>query len=648
MDQVLVWFLKVLSAFLQALPLEAALGLGRTVGTFLSYVNPRRKTAYVNLKAALGTRFNAQERKAIVRKHFCHLGQTAVEVLRFPKMGQDYLEHYVQVEHRERYEQTVQKNQGTVLITPHFGNWELSQILSGIVGRPLYVLAREQKHSRLDDFLNELRASHGSISIHKGGGVRDLIRELRKGGMVGVLGDLSGGRTGNIVRFFGRKTTAPQGIFEIAKRTGSIILPCFIVRLQGPRHQVFIEKPFVLADTGNEAKDLHESVQNYYRILETWISKYPDQWFWVYKRWKHCFTKRILILRDDRAGHTSQSEAIMKEFKQLQTSLPPDYEFEFRSVDIQFKSNWRRKLFFVSAFFALPFIQGQLNFLNFFLKPDCTATLRDLHADIIISAGSGLAPLNLLLKRENLAKSIVVMKPSFPYAARFFDLLIVPVHDVFPKQASRVVRTFVTPSRVDEDLLRISRDRLKAIAPLSSNGKRRVSIFIGGNTKSYQHKPEDFRKWLSVLKECAEDGKWELLVTTSRRTEPEISAMIKEELAQHPATKLLIIANESNIENAAYGMLALCETAFVTEDSISMVSDAVSAGKSVLVMQLGNGKLPKKHIRFHQALEASALIQRADATNFRAKLKALNGAQKKDSISEQQSHLIQESLRKLL
>ncbi|OGW87273.1 MAG: hypothetical protein A3C35_07665 [Omnitrophica bacterium RIFCSPHIGHO2_02_FULL_46_11] len=648
MDQMLVWYLKRLSAFLQALPLEWALGLGRCVGIFLSCIHPRREIAYVNLKAAFGSRYSARERKAIVRKHFCHLGQTAVEVLRFPKMDLNYFERYIQVEHRERYEQIVQKNQGTILITPHFGNWELSQILSAIVGKSLYVLAREQKHTKLDDFLNELRSSHGSVAIHKGGGVRDLIRELRKGGLVGVLGDLSGGRTGNIVRFFGRKTTAPQGIFEIGLRTHSTILPCFLVRLKGPHHQVFVEEPFALAQSGNEAKDIHDSVQNYYRLLETWIERYPDQWFWIYKRWKHCFTKRIVMLHDDRAGHTHQSEAIMKEFEGLKESLPHDYELELRSVPVQFRSDWHRKLFFVFAFFARPFIQGRLGCLNFFLEPNCAVTLRDLHADIIISAGSGLAPLNLLLKRENLAKSVVMMKPSFPYLARFFDLLVVPLHDAFPRHTNRTIRTLVTPSRVDEDLLQASRDQLSSNASLHSNGAGRVSVFIGGKTRSYQLNPDVFRKWLSTLKACAAEKKWELLVTTSRRTAPEISAIIKEELAGHPATKLLIIANESNIENAAYGMLALSELALITEDSISMVSDAVSAGKNVLVMQLGNGKLPKKHARFHQALEANALIQRADAANFLTQLAAFNGTRKKDTVLEQQSRLIQEALRKLL
>ncbi len=646
-DWFAVGFIRILSAFLQTLPLEAALALGRAVSAIFSRTSYRRKVAYVNLKAAFGNRFSAKEREEIVRKHFSNLAQTVVEVLRFPKMNQQYFERYISPENRERYEQTIRENRGTMLITPHFGNWELSQVLSALVGKPMHVLARQQKHSKVDDFLNELRTTHGSVAIHKGGAIRDLIRILRKGGMVGVLGDLSGGRTGNIVRFFGRKTTAPAGVFEIAKRTNSNILPCFMVRVEGPHHRIFIENPFPLVSTGNEEGDIQQTVQNYYHLLEQWITKYPEQWFWSYKRWKHCFTKRILVLRDERAGHTNQAEAIAREFEKLKEPLPNAYEFELHSIDVKFKSDWHRKLFFLSAFFIHPFVQGRLGFLDFFLEAGCANTLCETHADIIISAGSSLAPLNLLLKEENLAKSIVVMKPSFPYGASFFDLLIVPIHDVLAKRHSHAVRTFVTPSRTDEALLRTSAEKLKNTVPLSSNGAKRISVFIGGSTKSYQFQLQEFRKWLVSLKTWAEESRSELLVTTSRRTDPEISVVVKEELAQHPATKLLVIANESNLENVTYGMLALSEVALVTEDSLSMISEAVSIGKSVLVIQVGNGKLPKKHSRFHQALESNALVTMANATNFRTKIATFNGS-KQDNIVHRQSQLIQEAIRKLL
>jgi len=645
-DSIIVILTRLLSAFLQAIPHASALWIGRSVGWIFSKIHNRRRIAYVNLKAAFGSQFSASKRKQIVEKHFVNLAQNIVEVLRFPKLTPSFLNEYVSVVGRERYEALAHQNQGTLLITPHFGNWELSQILSALVGKPLHVLARQQKHSRIDDFLNELRSSHGSTAIHKGGAVRDLIRLLREGGMVGVLGDLSGGQEGTRIQFFGRKTTAPSGIFEIADRTNAVILPCFMIRLNGPYHQIFIDDIFHLAKRADGTLDISQSVQNYYDLLEDWIRRYPEQWFWMYKRWKHCFTKQILILKDEKAGHTNQSEAIENEFKHLEKSLP-EYEFKFKTVEVQFKSPKHRKLFYLFAFFFRPFAQGRLSWLNYFLKPESAQALEHQFADIIISTGASLAPLNLLLKGENLAKSIAVMKPSFPYLANWFDLLILPMHDQIRVQSNRVVRTLVTPNKVNEVSLEQSAKKLSHQIPPKSNSRKRLSVFIGGKSKSYDFDFLQFEKWAYELKTCVENLNYELLITTSRRTETPISDILKKEFSGHPLTKLLVIANESNIDQVAYGMLATSDIALVTEDSVSMISEAVTAGKQVLVLKLGNGKLSKKHGRFHDLLEKNHLIHLADETNLQLKLTSLNGTSAKEIIRKQ-SIQIQEAIRKLL
>lgn len=647
-DSVVVFLIRQLSLILQALPHRIALAIGRFFGLLFSKIHYRRRIAYANLKAAFGDKFSARERKKIVARHFLNLAQNVVEVLRFPKLSLHYFSKYISVTGREHYEALARKNQGTLLIMPHFGNWELSQILSALVGKPLHVLARQQKHSPIDDFLNELRSSHGSTTIYKGGALRELIRVLRQGGMVGVLGDLSGGREGTKVQFFGRKTTAPFGIFEIAERTNAAVLPCFMIRLDGgPHHQVFVEEIFPLAKTKDGNTDIPGSVQNYYHLLEKWIRKYPDQWFWMYKRWKHCFTKKVLILKDECAGHANQSESIERELKQLNQRLDGNYDFEFKSVHVQFKSMLHKKLFYVLAFFFLPFAQGRLRFLRFFLTPDCAQTLEHQFADIIISAGSSLVPLNLLLKKENLAKSVVIMKPSFPYSPEWFDLSILPMHDQLKKASNSIVRTLIALNKVEEGLLETAAKKFSGQILPKTTGRKRISIFIGGPSKSYDFNRDEFQKWIRELKICVEKQNYELLITTSRRTSHGISEIVKNEFSKHPMTKLLVIANEANIEGVTYGMLAHSDIAMITEDSVSMISEAVSAGKQVLVLQIGNGKLPKKHNHFHELLEENKLIHLANASNFYSKLTSANGTTARE-VMKNQSMQIQEALRKLL
>jgi hypothetical protein len=157
-----------------------------------------------------------------------------------------------------------------------------------------------------------------------------------------------------------------------------------------------------------------------------------------------------------------------------------------------------------------------------------------------------------------------------------------------PDLGSDFAWTEHTLNLVDEMLLDRSSQELSkrcsfppaADPPTGENfqSPKRISVFIGGTSKAYQFDCSHFEKWLRELKAFAEEFSYELLITTSRRTEPRISELVKREFTNHPSCKLLVIANESNIENVTYGMLALSDIAIVTEDSVSMISEAVSTG----------------------------------------------------------------------
>ncbi len=647
LELLMVLGVRVAVFVIRCLPIRWALGVGRWTGRVAYLFHHRRRVAYANLKAAFGSKFDSSERKRIVLRNFEHLGQNIVEMFRFPLVNDDFMKRYMSFTHLDRYQEAVAGKNGAIFLAAHFGNWELSQIVSVFLGATLNVLARQQRLKRLNDYLNELRSSHGSVTVHKGEGVRKFIKVLRANGVVAALSDLSGGKQGVMVDFFGRKTTAPYGIFAIAQRTGSVIFPCFDRRTSGASHHLFFESPIRIPKTGDEEGNLVGAIRDYYRLLESWIEKYPDQWFWIYKRWKYCSTKKVLVLRDANAGHTNQAEAVAKEFMELGKRLGPDFHLSNNSIEVQFKTKWHQKLFFVWSWFFLPFAQGRLKQLNWFLTPSCVAKLETEYADFIISAGSHLAPLNLLLKRENLAKSIVLMKPSFPFRSSLFDLMIVPHHDRMGRVGCNSVRTFLAPNRVNEDLLKNSGEMLrKRIAkPLSES--KTLSVFIGGKSKGYRFDPKAFQEWLRQLKTQAKELQFDLLITTSRRTTVEASELVKREFASDPVCKLLVIANEANIENVTYGMLALSKAALVTEDSVSMVSEAVSAGKGVLVLKLGNGKLSQKHRRFHEILESNHLIQTADTQNFSPKLASLGGVDNA-GFRQRESDRIQEGLRSLL
>lgn len=602
LDRLACLLVRLAAFFIQRVSLEAALRFGRGLGAFVYlFAWKRRRIAYVNLKAAFPEN-TVRERKRWVREMFCQLGMGGAETMHSPVLKKEDAERYVVNNKEPAYDLYVQKRRsgrGTILLTAHIGNWELSQIYEGLRGRPMTVLARRQKYRRLDVLLNSFREFHGSVSVGKEGGIRDLIRTLRKGGCVGMLADQSGGDDGVWVRFFGRLTTSPRGPIALGLKLGVTVLPVFSVRRQGPYHDLCFDHSFELVQTGDLEKDIQVNSQNYIQILESYLTRYPSQWLWGHKRWKRSRTKRILILSDGKVGHIKQSEALVKELVELGSEKEPPCEMPVERVEAIFKSRWHRRIFPVFALFLLPWVQGRLGWLRFFMKRESAERLERANADCVVSAGASLVPLNLWLTKENLAKSVILMKPGFPFNLFHYDLALVPAHDrgLMP---GGCYRTHGSLSGIDNDLLKASRSVLRK--SVRDPSRIRLSAFLGGETRSFKPTLSDVEVLLKELERASEKLGGDFLITTSRRTPEPISRFLQRKLAHHPRCQLCVIASEDKRPEVVPGMMDFADFLVVTEDSLSMISEALSSGKGVVVVKLASNGVSRKHSRFQEKL----------------------------------------------
>lgn len=621
LDRIAYGVARALIFIFERAPLAVGLKIGDGLGRLVFYVSKKRRVAYINLKAALGDQLTPAERWKAVRDHFGFMGQNVVEVMSFKRMERKHHDLNVKIHHIERYDALLGSGRGGVLLTAHFGNWELLQVWSGLRGTPIYVLAREQKYPKINGLINELRESHGSVSISRGAGIRGLIRALREKKMVGVLGDQSAGKTeGIILPFFGRRTTVPVGAFQLAHRTDAAIMPFFIVRTGGPEHEVYSCE--ILKDDPSLAPKERVAFQarQYLEILEGFIRKFPNQWLWENKRWKYCWDRKIVILSDGKAGHFKQSEAVAEmlgSFKEFHGR--PGLKFETEEIRVEYRSEFHRSALFFLAFFMKPWIQGRLHWLAPFFTPETQKAIERVNADFIIAAGSGLAPLQRLLAQETGAKSIVIMNPPFPYSMTHYDLAVVPAHDGggVPKRTFRCV---IMPSGYGTADRAADVGQLKT--KLGEGAVPKIAVFLGGATRSYDLTVSDAEKLCSALKRASvRAGGY--MVTTSRRTSAPVERFLKDALAQHPACRLLVIANEENPDYALSGMMGLAELLIVTGDSLAMISEAVGTGKRVIVLSLGEGELPEKHYRFHQILVQRGLVTLSGLADLEKKITEL-------------------------
>lgn len=636
--------LRAASGILSGLSNETAASLGRFVGACVFPFHSRRRVAYADLKAAFGAKFTEKERWRIVRKNYQHIVQSGLEILRLPVLSRMKPGDLFQVHTSPAFFEELKENQGSIYLTGHFGNWEMLQLFAKRENRSLAVLAREQKFPKMNEIVNQIREAAGFHVISTGMGVRGLFRSLRRKELIGLLGDQDAGKTGGLIlKFLGRKTTVPTGAFELAARAESRLYPIFMARREKETFydiHVFSAMKF---STDSE-QEMTAGAQRYLSLLEEFVTKHPEQWLWGVKRWKYSWTKRILILSDGKPGHVKQSEGVAAQFERIDTQYGrPGMEYPVTTLKVEYLSRMHRILFPWFALFFLPFAQGNLAMLKYFFKKETVDVLVNASADFIISAGSSLAPLNLCLAKDCRGKSIVVMKPAFPFNFFRYDLALVPAHDQ-GRLPEGTLRTLITPARMEPEEMENAAGKIAET--MRSPEKTGVAVFLGGSTRRFNIYLKDVQALFAILDKIA-PVLGDYAVTTSRRTSGDISNWLKSSVAGKQNCQLMVIAKEDNRPEVVPGMMTLADILIVTEDSVSMISEALRSGKKVVVLSLDSTGLPEKHKRFREILARESVVTAAGLHDLEEKLMKLN-QQANPDLASRQDQMLKKRLQEIL
>ncbi len=272
------------------LPETPALALGRFLGQAAFHIDrEHRKVALQNLDLAFGREKSKEELKAIARKTFENLGMTAVEFFRIPKIDIEAFRTKVTIEGLEHVHRLLDnKNNGVLLLLAHLGNWELMGLLPKIVGIPISVIARPVKKNRwVNRRVSEIREGAGLEVIMTEKASRRVLQALHQKRFVGILIDQRAKRSEGVwVDFFGKKAPTTPSLAVLSMRTGAPVLPVFMVREGFERHRVLIQEPLEMIDSGDVKGDVETNTQRINHTLESVIRRYPDQWFWVHRRWE--------------------------------------------------------------------------------------------------------------------------------------------------------------------------------------------------------------------------------------------------------------------------------------------------------------------------------------------------------------------------
>jgi mitochondrial fission protein ELM1 len=312
---------------------------------------------------------------------------------------------------------------------------------------------------------------------------------------------------------------------------------------------------------------------------------------------------------------------------------------------VKFKNKLSQRALALGSLLSGKYIcQGCLLCLKKTLDKASRMSLMKENPDMIISAGSSLAPVNYLLSRENTAKSVVLMRPGLMSVKRF-SLVLIPKHD-HPPKAANVLATEGALNLIDGEYLREQSRHLAQISQLNFQPSAYyIGLLIGGDSRKFVLKKEEAREVIWQVKLAAESLDAGILVTTSRRTSKEVEAVVKEELCDCPRAKLVIIANEKNIPEAVGGILGLSRIVVSSAESISMICEAVASGKYTVVFN--SDGLSNKHKRFLNEFAKQKYIYLAPVGRLSERLVQLMIDLPEANMSKDRQ-LISQRLKKLL
>ncbi len=595
LDLIASVFVRGLNLFFNSLPMSFNLWVGRRMGWLIYALSGNRKNiTYANLKAAFYSEKSPEEIKRLTRMVYRSIGESFLEILSLTKIDRKYIDKYVKVVNFDYVKEAVNNPKGTIFLSAHFGNWELTSVTSALLGHPLHLLVREQKMKRLNELLNRLRESKGTIVIRKGFDIKNIFRVLHQGNMVGIGADQNAGAMGEFIDFFGRPASTAIGAFKFAEKSGAWILPALIHRVKGPYHELVVEKPMKIGRNDDVVRYMKE----YNKILEEHIRNYPDQWFWMHKRWKVTPLKKVLVLDDGKKGHLKQSMAVVKEIRKKREKDGKNREYTpVDVVRVEFKSKMTRALFNAASVFFTSACQGSLKLLKWAVTRDCYENLAMRHADIIVSCGSQLFGVNKLLKIENYCRNVTIFDPGI-FNRRSFNLIIVPRHDFAGKNikaSSRMIVCDLAPNLIDPE-------ELKTYVPgIKKEGSKCLGVLIGGDNPEFKFTKSLAEKLSKEIEDVSRKFGYNFYITTSRRTNDEAEIALKGALAKSPACLSFISGKDDKDEKTVEKILAISDIVLVSGESISMVSEAVSSLKKVIVFM--PEKKTKKITKFEKFVD---------------------------------------------
>lgn len=301
LDYLVYLAVRCLAMFLEMFSIESNRALMRALGRawfsipraipgsnrLLRRLREHRNRAEAHIRQAFPGLGEA-EVAAMARSSMEHFAMLAVEVLRTPRLVNTWTwARHVRLGRLEEAIRVLLERRGCIMLTGHYGNWELLGFALATLGFDIVAVMRPLDNDHLNRYLLDVRERSGLRLLYKKGATASADEVIESAGALCFIADQNAGRKGLFVDFFGRKASTYKSIGLLAMHHRvPIIVGC--ARRMSPRfeYEIVVNRVIRPSDWEGRQDALLWITEEYTRAIEEFIRAAPGQYLWMHRRWK--------------------------------------------------------------------------------------------------------------------------------------------------------------------------------------------------------------------------------------------------------------------------------------------------------------------------------------------------------------------------
>ena len=290
---------RVVICIIQAMRIETCHAITRMVALIASdIVRLRGAVVDENLRNVFPS-LSDTERRQVSRRMWEHLLLMVCEIAHAPrKIHRGNWRDHISFRGRREMVQYLIDPRPTVLVTGHFGNFEIGGFITGLLGFPSFTVARTLDNPYLDRYINSFRGANGQFILPKQGSSTQVQAVLASGGVLSLLGDQHAGPKGCWVDFLGRPASCHKAIALFPMTSGAPLLAAVTTRDGAPlKFTISLLGALDPAKSPAAVSSVPSVTRWYNDRLQDAIRLVPEQYWWVHRRWKGTPPKRMQASR---------------------------------------------------------------------------------------------------------------------------------------------------------------------------------------------------------------------------------------------------------------------------------------------------------------------------------------------------------------